>query len=62
MNRQEYNGIRFGFSLVLIWLALLTMFFMYDKMSIAQGVRNIILPPPILEPIEVDVEMGGLYE
>ena len=55
MNRQDCNGIKFGFSLVLIWLTLLTGFVMYDKMSIAQGVRNIILPPPILEPVEMEV-------
>lgn len=42
-------------TMIFIWLILLTMFFMYDKMSIGQGVRNIILPPPILEPIEMEV-------
>lgn len=49
-------------TMIFIWLILLTMFYMYDKISIGQRVGNIILPPPILEPIEVDVEMGGLYE
>ena len=55
MNSQERNGIKFGFSLVLIWLTLLTGFVMYDKMSIVRGVRNVILPPPILEPVEMEV-------
>ncbi len=55
MDGQDYNGIKFGFSLVLIWLTLLTGFVMYDKMSIGRGVENIIIPPPILEPIEMEV-------
>lgn len=55
MNKQDRSGIGLGFILTFIWLILLTGFIMYDKMSIGQGVRNIILPPPILEPLEVEV-------
>lgn len=49
-------------TIIFIWLILLTMFFMYDKMSIAQGVRNIILPPPMLEPIEVEACYESINE
>ena len=55
MNKQECSGISFGFSLVLIWLILLTGFVMYDKMIEDGGVvRTIVLPPPPLEVIEVE--------
>ena len=56
MNKQECSGISFGFSLVLIWLILLTGFVMYDKMVEDRGeIRTIVLPPsPPLEVIEVE--------
>ena len=59
MNRQEHAGIGFGFSLVLIWLILLTGFVMYDKMIEDRGITKTIFlpPPPQLEVIEVE---GGL--
>lgn len=54
MNRQERSGVGFGFSLVLIWLILLTGFVMYGKIVEGRGVtRTIVLPPP-LEVIEVE--------
>lgn len=59
MNRQERVGIRFGFTLVLIWLTLLTGFVMYDKMVEDRGVaQTIVLPPsPPLEVIEVEGDL-----
>jgi hypothetical protein len=59
MNKQERSGISFGFSLVLIWLILLTGFIMYDKIIEDRGVVKTIFlpPPPQLEVIEVE---GGL--
>jgi hypothetical protein len=58
MNRQECSGISFGFSLVLIWLILLTGFIMYDKMVEDRGIaRTIVLPPPPLEVIEVEGDL-----
>jgi hypothetical protein len=59
MNRQEHAGVGFGFTLVLIWLVLLTGFVMYDKIIEDRGVVKTIFlpPPPQLEVIEVE---GGL--
>lgn len=55
MNREQRAGIGFGFSLILIWLILLTGFMMYDKMVEGRGIsQTIILPPPPLEVIEVE--------
>ena len=53
MNKQERAGIGFGFSLILIWLILLTAFVMYGKIVEGGKVNAIILPPP-LEVIEVE--------
>lgn len=58
MNRQERAGIGFGFTLVLIWLILLTGFVMYGKMVEDRGVtKTIFLPPPPLEVIEVEGDL-----
>ena len=58
MNKQERSGISFGFSLVLIWLILLTGFVMYDKMIEGRGItQTIVLPPPPLEVIEVEGDL-----
>ena len=58
MNRQEHAGIGFGFSLVLIWLILLTGFVMYGKMVEGRGItQTIVLPPPPLEVIEVEGDL-----
>lgn len=54
MNKQEYSGISFGFSLVLIWLILLTGFVMYDKMVEGREVSKTIILPPQLEVIETE--------
>lgn len=56
MNKQERAGIGFGFSLILIWLILLTGFIMYGKIIEGVKVNTIVLPPP-LEVIEVE---GGI--
>ena len=53
MNRQERSGVRFGFGLVLIWLAALTTFTVYDKIKEEVKVDTIILPPQF-EVIEVE--------
>ena len=54
MNREQHAGIGFGFSLILIWLILLTAFIMYDKIIEGRGnTQTIILPPP-LEVLEVE--------
>jgi hypothetical protein len=58
MNKQEHAGISFGFTLVLIWLILLTGFVMYDKMVEGRGIaQTIVLPPPPLEVIEVEGDL-----
>ena len=57
MNREQHAGISFGFSLILIWLILLTGFVMYDKMVKGRDVTQpVLLPPPPLEVIEIEVE------
>jgi hypothetical protein len=54
MNKQEHAGIGFGFTLVLIWLVLLTGFIMYDKMVEDREVGKTIILPPQLEVIEIE--------
>ena len=58
MSKLQYEGIKFGFTFLFIWLILLTGFVMYDKMSIGSGgiTQTILLPPPIpeLEPIVIE--------
>jgi hypothetical protein len=54
MNRQEHAGVGFGFTLVLIWLVLLTGFIMYDKMVEDREVGKTIMLPPQLEVIEIE--------
>ena len=57
MNKQECAGVGFGFSLVLIWLILLTGFVMYDKMVEDRDIAQpVLLPPPPLEVIEIEIE------
>lgn len=58
MNKQERAGIGFGFTLILIWLVLLTGFAMYGKMVEGRGItQTIVLPPPPLEVIEVEGDL-----
>jgi hypothetical protein len=57
MNRQEHAGVGFGFTLVLIWLVLLTGFIMYDKMVEDREVGKTIMLPPQLEVIEIEGDL-----
>lgn len=55
MNKLDYEGIKFGFTFVIIWLLLLTGYTMYDKMSVGNTgfSQTILLPPPSLPELEV---------
>ena len=46
MNRTQHEGIKFGFTFLMIWLLLLTGYLMYDKM-------NVRFKPMVLQPIPV---------
>ena len=58
MNKEYFNGTRFGFILILIWLALLTGFMIYDKMDSSKvQIRETIVLPPEIEAIgDIDYE------
>lgn len=60
MNKEQYEAVKFGFILILIWLTLLTGCQIYDKIFV--GGRLIILPPPAVQLEPLEVEMGGLYD
>lgn len=58
MNKEYFNGTRFGFILILIWLILLTGFTMYDKIDSSKvQIRETIVLPPEIELIgDIDYE------
>ena len=56
MNKEYFDGTRFGFILVLIWLIILTGIIMHGKMVEDRDVTQpVLLPPPPLEVIEIEL-------
>lgn len=56
MNKLQREGIKFGFTLILIWLLGLTGYLLYDKMNTgSKEVGNTLILPPEIEILEVDV-------
>lgn len=57
MDKEFKAGTVFGFSLILIWLTLLTGFIMYGKIVEDEDITQpVLIPPPPLEVIEVEIE------
>lgn len=54
MSKKDLLGLSFGMKVILIWLAILTGFFMYDKMNVGEKINKVIILPPPIEQIEVE--------
>ena len=53
MSKQQLEGIRFGFILILIWLIGLTLYLVCAKMDISERINKVIILPPPVESLDI---------
>ena len=59
MSKIRYEGVSFGFKILLIWLTILTGYIMYDKIISVNKIHETIVLPPQIEIIgDIDYDLN----